>query len=160
MYRVIMCAAVGAFCINTASADETLKSRTVYYTTSVQSQPAPDADGHVISLVASTGLGSYPDGSIAVVNVLASTDYVKGSGTFVSYSTVTFRDGSALFTKSNATGTTDGTKASLKGTMTILGGKGRYEGAKGDGSFTGERIAGLPTAGAMIYTDEVLNIKK
>jgi hypothetical protein len=138
--RIIICAAAGAFCINSAAADETLKSRTVYYTTFVQCQPAPDADGHVISLVASTGLVSYPDVSIAAVNVLASTDYVKGSGTLVSYSTVTFREGSALFTKSNATGT----KASLK--MTILGGKGRYEGAKGDGSFTGKRIAGLPTA--------------
>jgi hypothetical protein len=79
MYRVLMCAAAGVLCINAASADETLKARTVYYTTSVQSQSAPDADGHVLSLVSSTGLASYPDGSIATVSVLASTDYVKGA---------------------------------------------------------------------------------
>jgi hypothetical protein len=44
--------------------------------------------------------------------------------------------------------------------MTILGGKGRYEAAKGDGTAIGERVAPQPGVGAMIYNDITLNIKK
>jgi hypothetical protein len=158
MRRIIIACALAGVLGVPAKADETLKAGTIYYTTSVQSQPAPDADGHVLSLVASSGLASLPDGSVATESVVATTDYVKGSRSFITYGTLTFRDGSALFFKSNATGTTDGTKTSLKGTTIILGGKGRYEGAKGEGTFTGETVQ--PGPDAIQYIDNVINVRK
>jgi hypothetical protein len=52
-----------------------------------------------------------------------------------------------------------GTKTNFTGTITIVGGRGRFERAKGDGSITGERLQTL-AAGAELYVDVTLNIKK
>jgi hypothetical protein len=88
--RMIMCVAAGAFCISTASADETLKYRSIFYTTSVQSQNIPDVEGHVVSIVHATGVASFPDGSVATDNFTATVDYTKGSGPAITYSDITF----------------------------------------------------------------------
>jgi hypothetical protein len=159
MRYVIMCAAVGAFCINTAAADETLKYRSVYHVTAAQSQDVGDVDGHTMSLVRSSGLASFPDGSVGADNVVAGTDYIKGSGPFLAYGNLTLTDGSVLWYKTNAMAAVQGTKTNLSGTITIVGGKGRFEGAKGDGSMTGGRLQALG-AGAEIYVDVMLKIKK
>jgi hypothetical protein len=45
------------------------------------------------------------------------------------------------------------------GNVTVLGGKGRFEGAKGDGTSTGTRLTAL-TVGADLYLDYTINIKK
>ena len=44
-------------------------------------------------------------------------------------------------------------------TVTVLGGKGKYEGAKGDGTLTGARVVPL-ALGADLYNDIVINTKK
>ena len=74
-----------------AGADETLRYRTVYHTTALQSQTAPDTDGHLISVTHASGLASLPDGSVGADNFVGMLDYVKGSGPFVTYGDVTFR---------------------------------------------------------------------
>ena len=43
--------------------------------------------------------------------------------------------------------------------MTVLGGTGKYEGTKGDGTLTGVRVPGLAT-GVDRYDDLVINVKK
>jgi hypothetical protein len=73
---------------------------------------------------------------------------------------LTFSDGSALFTKQLGATTTEGQQSTFKGTITIIGGKGRFAGAKGDGTFTGGRLQPQPGAGAHLYADATLNIKK
>jgi hypothetical protein len=160
MRSVFLAAAALSAIATNALADETLKYRTVYHTTALQSQNAPDTDGHVISVTHASGLASLPDGSVGADNFVGTLDYVKGSGPFVTYGDVTFSDGSVLFLKNVGTTTTEGTKASFKGTITIIGGKGKYDGAKGDGVVTGGRTQPQPGAGAHIYADVTLNIKK
>ena len=160
MFRIIMCAAAGALCINTAFADETLKYRSVYYTTSVQSQNIPDTDGHIVSIVNASGVASFSDGNTAVDNFTASIDYTKGSGPAVVYNNITFSDGSTLFLKSLGMTTTEGLRSTFKNAITIVGGKGRFAGAKGDGTLTGARLAPQPGAGAQLYADVTLNIKQ
>jgi hypothetical protein len=123
-----------------AFADETLKFRSVYHVTFVQSQDVGDIDGHTMSVARASGLASLPDGSVATDNFTATTDYVKGLGPFLRHGIITFSDGSALFYQSNGSVTVDGAKTDNKGTITILGGKGRFQGAKGDGSFAGQRL--------------------
>jgi hypothetical protein len=76
---------------------------------------------------------------------------------FCSYTT--FLDGSILWYKNSGTAAVQGSNTNFKGTITILGGKGRFEGAKGDGSTTGTRVTALST-GAQLYSDATLNIKK
>jgi hypothetical protein len=143
-----------------AFADETLKYRTIYHLTSAQSQDVKDVDGHVLTLVSASGLASLPDGSIGLDNLVASLDYTKGSGPFLTYGNITFPDSSVIYTKLVGTTTAQGAKATFNGTLTILGGKGKYEGAKGDGTAAGARMQPQPGAGAQLYTDVVLNIKK
>jgi hypothetical protein len=43
--------------------------------------------------------------------------------------------------------------------ITVLSGTGKFEGAKGDGSQTGERLTPL-SSGAEMYADVVINLKK
>jgi hypothetical protein len=149
-----------ALCSTTAFADETLKYRSIYHVTSAQSQDVGDIDGHAMTLARASGLATFPDGSVATDNFTVTTDYIKGSGPFHLHGIITFSDGSALFYQANGTVMVDGARTNNKGTITILGGKGRFEGAKGDGTTTGQRLQTQLGAGAEIYGDAVINIKK
>jgi hypothetical protein len=158
--RYVLLATVTLSVIATSAlADEMLKYRSVYYTTSIQSQNIPDVDGHIVAIVHATGVASFPDGSVAADNLTTTIDYTKGSGPLTGYSDMTFSDGSVLFTKSLSTATTEGQRTTFKGTMSIIGGKGRFAGAKGDGTLTGARLQPQPGAGAQAYVDVTLNIK-
>jgi hypothetical protein len=150
----VLAIAPGAF------ADETLKFRSIYHVISAQSQDVGDIDGHTMSLARVSGLASFPDGRVATDNFTVTTDYIKGSGPFHLHGIITFSDGSALFYQANGTVMVDGARTNNKGTITILGGKGRFEGAKGDGTTTGQRLQTQLGAGAEIYGDAVINIKK
>jgi hypothetical protein len=160
MKKLLMVAAALCAIPAAAFADETLKFRSVYHVTSVQSQDVGDIDGHTMSLARASGLASLPDGSVATDNFTATTDYVKGTGPFFLHGIITFSDGSALFYQSNGSVTVEGAKTDNKGTITILGGRGRFQGAKGDGSFAGQRLQAQLAGGAEIYSDFVINIKK
>jgi hypothetical protein len=159
MSIILACAIAGILGVP-AKADETVKYRTIYYTTSVQSQNIPDTDGHIAGIVHAVGVASFPDGSTAADNFTAIIDYTKGTGPGVTYSDITFSDGSALFIKYAGTTTAEGPRSTFKLTATIIGGKGRFAGAKGDGTSVGARLAPQPGAGAQIYTDVTLNIKQ
>ena len=85
--------------------------------------------------------------------------YTNGAGTFLVYNTVTVGDGSVLLYKATGTTAIEGTTSRFQGTVDVLGGKGKYEGAKGDGTLTGARPVPL-AVGADLYNDLVINIKK
>jgi hypothetical protein len=57
------------------------------------------------------------------------------------------------------TTTAEGTTSRIQGTVSVLGGKGRFEGAKGEGTVSGTRLAPLAT-GVELYLDLVINVKK
>jgi hypothetical protein len=161
MKSLLVATAVLSAIATNALADETLKYRSVYYTTSVQSQNIADADGHIVGIVHAVGIATLPDGSTATDNLTTVVDYTKGSGPIaLTYGDITFNDGSVLFTKSTGATITEGQRSTFKGTMTIIGGKGRFAGAKGDGTFAGERLQPQPGAGAQLYNDFIINIKR
>lgn len=143
-----------------AQADETLKFRMIAHAVSAQSQEVGDVDGHVLTLSRFSGLASMPDGSIGQIGFFGQSDYIKGAGTFYNYNNLTLSDGSVLWYKTDGgKATMEGTTAKFSGPIVILGGKGRFEGAKGDGTATGARPTPLQT-GANLYLDVTLNIKK
>lgn len=148
---------LGAF--SNAHADETVKFRTVMHAISVQSQDIGDVDGHTAGLARFSGLASFPDGTVGTSYFTTTTDYIKGSGAFSVYQNLTLNDGSVLWFKTAGTATVDGTTTLLKGTIAVLGGKGRFEGAKGEGTVNGVRLTPL-AAGAELYNDIAINIKK
>jgi len=143
-----------------ARADETVKFRLVMHATFVQTQEVGDVDGHMLGLARYSGLASFPDGSVGTANFTATTDYIKGSGTYSTYYNVTLKDGSALWYKGTGPAKLDGTTTIFpEAPVIVLGGKGRFEGAKGDGTGSGARLTPL-AAGAELYIDSVINVKK
>jgi hypothetical protein len=137
-----------------AKADETVKWRHVHHLTGFQTQQVGDPDGHTLNLFRLPGIAFFPDGSIGTTLVVGTADNVSGVGATINgYYTVSFADGSALWFKYTGT-----TKASTsKGTAIVIGGKGRYAGAKGEGTFEGGLTSGPD---AYQYIDNVINIKK
>jgi hypothetical protein len=150
---------IGILAASNARADEVLKFRATMHAISVQSQDIGDVDGHTALLSRFSGLASFPDGTVGATYFVAANDYTKGAGTFSNYNNLTLKDGSSLWYKTNGTTTVDGTTSLFKGTVTVLGGKGRYEGAKGDGTITGARLVPL-AAGADLYIDLIIDLKK
>jgi hypothetical protein len=155
--------ATAALCaISTAAfADETLKYRVVQHFVASQQMNAPDADGHIVGINQAAGILSLQDGTVAQSNATAMLDFISGFGPYTAYVTLTFSDGSALFTTERGKVTLEGGKPTITGVDTITGGKGRYAGARGDGSAIGYRVTNPsgPAAGAGFYLDVVLNIK-
>jgi hypothetical protein len=140
-------------------ADETLKSRTVMHSLNAQTIDVGDVDGHILGVARFSGIVSLPDGSTATSYFTGAFEYTKGAGPVSTYMNVTYEDGSALWLKTMGTAAVDGTKTVFKGTLNVLGGKGRYAGATGDGSFSGARTVPL-AAGADLYLDLTVNVKK
>jgi hypothetical protein len=141
-----------------AHADE-LKFRQVMHATFAQTQDIGDVDGHTAGINRHSGIVSFPDGTVGTTYLIAHTDYTKGASTFTAYNNITLKDGSILWFKSFGTTTVDGTVSNFKGTTTVLGGKGRFDGAKGDGTFSGARLSPL-AVGADLYVDFVIDVKK
>jgi hypothetical protein len=142
-----------------AQADATLTFRTVTHVTSVQSLDIGDVGGHAASLARFSGLAFFPDGTVGTVYFVSASDYTNGAGAFTLYPIVTFNDGSVLWIKSVGTGTVDGEKTQFVGTLMVVGGKGRFEDAKGDGTLTGTRYTPL-SVGADLVSDYTVNIRR
>ena len=156
MHRVLICAAAGALFISAAKADEVLKFRIVGHANSVQTQDVGDVDGHALVLARLSGLASFSDGSVATVYWTVQADYIKNAGPALAYVNVTFQDGSVLWYKAPVSAKSDSTNA---GSVSVMGGKGRFEGAKGDGTVSGAAVGARET-GVNVYFDVVINIKK
>jgi hypothetical protein len=152
-------ALAGLGALRPAQADEMIETRIVMHATSVQTQDVGDVDGHVLGLIRASGIASFQDGSTATAFFVAQTDYVKGSGTNATFNNLTFDDGSVLWYKTSGTATADGARTKFRGTITVLGGKGRFAGATGEGGFNGARIAPL-ASGADLFLDQMINVKK
>jgi hypothetical protein len=159
MYRTILCAAAGAAIFAMpAKADETVKWRHVQHTASAQTLEVGDLNGHTIGLFRLPGIAFFPDGSTGKTVVIGTNDTLAGPGsdgsTASGYYTLIFNDGSALWFK--YTGTVK--SGVISGTGTVIGGQGRYAGAKGDGTWEGPTAS--PGPDAIQYIDNVYNIKK
>jgi len=143
-----------------ARADETLKFRLIEHITNIQTQDIGDVEGHVVGIGHYSGLATFPDGSVGTAFHSFTIDYIKGAGSFGPvYHSVTLDDGSVLWFKVAGTATPDGTRSKQKGNVTVLSGKGKFDGAKGDGTLDGVRLTPL-AAGADAYYDVVINLKK
>jgi hypothetical protein len=153
MRRIILACALAGILGVPAKADETVKWRHVHHATSFQTQQVGDVDGHTLNLFRLPGIAFFSDGSTGTSLVVGTSDAVSGVGlTINGYYTVNFGDGSALWLKYTGTGKFP----TIKGTAIVIGGKGRYAGAKGDGTFEGETVG----PEGFQYVDNVVNIKK
>ena len=84
----------------------------------------------------------------ATLRFLASVNYVSGTGPFGGPVTITRADGTSLALSVSGWATSPSDQAgtantTLRGTVTVIGGSGRYAGATGTGTVTGYRKAAL-----------------
>jgi hypothetical protein len=142
-----------------APPDETIAFRAVTHVTSVHSLDIGDVNGHAASLARFSGLAFFADGTVGTVSFVSASDYTNGAGAFTLYPVLTFADGSVLWVKSVGVGTVDGETTQFVGTLTVVGGKGRFEGATGDGTLTGTRYTPL-SLGADLVSDYTVNIRQ
>jgi hypothetical protein len=140
------------------SVAEESAGRNVGHTQKVEMMEVGDVPGHFIGVSQAYGLTFYTKGPEKGKTFprkwIATFDFVNGKGTFNGYEVKTFDDGSLLFVKGSGTQTPidGGKKAAFEGTWEVAGGTGRFAGAKGTGTFRGERIGDLKTGGDN-YTD-------
>lgn len=139
-------------------ASGTLSFRMVTHITSSHFQEVGDVDGHVASLSRFSGLAFFPDGVVCPVSFVSAADYTNGAGPFTLFPVLTFDDGSVLCIKSVGVGTVHDAKTHFVGTLTVLGGKGRFEGLTGDGTLTGTRHTPL-SIGADLVSDYTVKLK-
>src|SRR5258708_1676127 len=156
---IIICVLAGILGVP-AKADETLKWRQVQHFTSNQSQQVGDVDRHSMGLSRLVGIAFFPDGSTGTTVVVATFDSIppSGQGTANGYGNVTFADGSELWVKWTGTLKFSPKGLTEKGSMIVIGGKGRYAGAKGDGTWEEEQIGS--GADVIQYIGNVVNIKQ
>lgn len=131
-----------------------LKWRTVQHVASNQTQQVGDANGHLLGLARIPGIVFFPDASTGTSVVFSAYDFVLGvGGTASGYYGITFADGSELWVKYTGTLKTGATgKVAQMGTGIVVGGKGRYAGAQGEGAWEGEQTqtANLPGEGGLM----------
>jgi hypothetical protein len=144
-YIIVILAALLAM---PAKADETVKWRQVQHLASMQTLEV--GDGHTLNIFRLVGIVFFADGSTGTSVVIGTSDVVNGLGPANGYGFITFSDGSELWTK----WTGDGKLSGGGGTLVVTGGKGRFVGAKGDGTYELHILANGN------YVDDVANIKK
>ena len=91
-----------------------------------------------------TGASSLDDQPVDV-EMLASVDYVDGSGPFFGFLTFTFADGSTLGFAMQGSAQLDSAadETTFVSTLTVIGGTGTYAATTGSGVFSGRRTAEL-----------------
>jgi hypothetical protein len=141
----------------TQAADES-EGRSVWHTLKGETMEVGDVPDHIMTVVQQAGLGFFTkgpaSGQIATRMSTVHLDTVKGKGTFTNYIVYTFRDGSTLSHKATGTITPvdEGKRSAFEGAYEVTGGTGKFAGAKGKGTFKGERL-GSPQTGSDGYAD-------
>jgi hypothetical protein len=106
---------------------ETMNFKLYTYVTKAERIPIDDVEGHVVRLIVRGSFYAFENGEVATVSAVSTEDFIKGSGPFMIYSTITFADGSTMILKGQ--GTAGGGAGGW--TSEIIKGTGRFAGAKG-----------------------------
>ncbi len=115
---------------------EKLKGRVVSQLTKIHVIKVGDVEGHIFGIFERRGL-NFINGEVGSYKACGTIDSTKGKATFKGNGIVTYEDGSTTVSKTQGTSERleDGSTIG-KGTFSYIRGSGRFEGIKGDGSFT------------------------
>jgi hypothetical protein len=147
-------ATVGLVVPTLAHAQDLGTSRRVQGTAAATNVEVGDVPGHVVGVVEFKGLTFFADGEIATHSNPATFDLTNGSGPHQGYVVHYFDDGSTSIERyrGEARLSADGKRTIVEGTFKCVGGTGRFEGLKGEGTYRGERLGALRT-GDYVYVD-------
>jgi hypothetical protein len=117
---------------------ETLKCTLVSGMTKVETLKVDDQEGHIVGVYERKGVMVHENGEIANELNRGVFDSVKGVNKWQGYCVQTFKDGSTMWMKHQGTGEKG---QIVEATFELIKGTGRFEGIKGQGTFTGGRVA-------------------
>ena len=122
---------------------KTVKLRIFSYITKVELIAVPDVEGHVVLVYERRGVAIFDNGETAAYHTRGTADSIKGQGSYHGYSNFLYKDGSTTMSEYTGKMTlAPGEKLpSLKGEGKYIKGTGRFEGIKGEASFTGKYVA-------------------
>ena len=128
--------------VATQASAEPFKFKLTSYITKVEVLPVGGAKGHILLLYQRRGVAILDGGECAAYLTNGTGDFAKGGGQFQGYTQLTYKDGSTTLAKYQGNSTiAPGSKLpSIKGKAVYVNGTGRFEGIKGDFSFTGRYI--------------------
>jgi hypothetical protein len=143
-----------------ASAGETLKVHATIKASQWEAQPVADTEGHGLVFTRFAGEGTISGGGKVTVDFHSLADVHNGAGPLNPlYYGITTSDGSQLWLKAVLTARPDGPNHSyFEAPLTVIGGKGKFAGANGDGTFTAERTT-RGGVGAEATNDLVINLR-
>ncbi len=112
---------------------ETMNYKYFNHLTKIEVKSIPNAEGHTVSLWEREGVIILESGELAWSKTIGFTDFIKGAGTIITYTTLTFQDGSTIMQHRKGTvgATSAGVSSSAKQTGEIIHGTGRFQGIKG-----------------------------
>jgi hypothetical protein len=115
---------------------ETLRWKNYSYVTKQETAPAGDVEGHLLGFTTRRSFCIFENGEIATASSVVTSDYIKGSGSALQYTTMTFSDGSTIVMKLiyTSTGTGPGSRTSAQSTREIIKGTGQFQGITGTGT--------------------------
>ena len=113
---------------------ETLNYKVYSYVTKGERVPIGDVEEHTMSFQTRKAFCVFENGEVATQNMVLYNDLIKGSGSSLMYSTLTFADGSTIIMKVQVTIETVTGSSAAKMTREIIKGTGRFEGIKGNGT--------------------------
>jgi hypothetical protein len=127
---------------------ETMNFKIYSYVIKGEYIPIGDVEGHTVILTVRRAFYAFENGEVALVSAVSTGDFVKSSGPFLNYITITFPDNSMMIVKGQ--GTRGGGAGGWK--SEIIKGTDRFQGAKGT---LKTKIKYLPIekgeAGAKVY---------
>jgi hypothetical protein len=152
--RALALAAAGLVVPVLAQAQDLGTSRRVQGTAEITAVEVGDVPGHVVGVVEFKGLTFFADGEVATHTNPATFDLTDGSGPHQGYVVHYFDDGSTSIERYQGTArlSADGRRTVVEGSFECIGGTGRFEGLKGEGTYRGERLGALRT-GDYVYVD-------
>ena len=148
---LVLLVAVGLFV--TRAEAETVKYKITSYITKMEMLPVPDVENHFIGEQERRGVAIFENGETAAYHMWCTWDVIIGQGgSYGGYSILSYSDGSTSMIKIE--GTQTGEKLwSGKGTAEYIKGTGRFEGIKGNVTYTNKLLTPITkdeTKGDMI----------
>ena len=121
---------------------EDVKYKLTCYLTKVEAIPVGDVEGHFILVYERRGVAIFEDGECAAYLTRGTADLTKHQGPIEGYCQLTYKDGSTTIAKHEGNmSISPGEKLpSLKGKGEWVRGTGKFEGIKGNFSYSGKYI--------------------
>ena len=129
-----------SFFITNVNAEES-NYRVTNCLTKLEYIPVADVDKHILGTYERRIVELFENGEVATYHTIGTFDFVDYMGPFQGYVTFTYKDGSTIIEKYDATMTKEsGNMLKFNGKRDYIKGTGKYEGIEGTITFTGEYL--------------------